>query len=403
MDKTVVKTLLKCNINSVEQLMAFKEANPDIKAWAAIKELNKQPESNFHRRLYNVAKAYQKRAADKLIEKEKILTAHSFKPVSSVITSPNWLVKGVLQDNEFGLIFGPSGEKKSFVVLDMALHASNGVDWSGHKVKKPVKVLYLAGEGFGGISRRLTAASKYHGLPTDNILVSETPGDLSDEKSVEAIALAIEQFDAPVWLIIDTLHRNFGNADENSSRDMGNVISNIDKILKPTGVTTTVIHHTGHGNTNRERGSSALMAAVDTKIKVSTDSRTGITEIECHKMKDAECFAPVNMESQIVVLGEDEDNDLITSIAMIPTEKEADKKVDQIELMAEHIYNELPLDNDHVNASLQVNFNIKESTAANKKTAIKKYLSAKYKNFKTENKQWTKDKTGREYNDSTDN
>jgi len=66
MNKPVVRMFLERNINNINELRSFKQANPDLNAWAKIKELNKAPESHFHKRLYFVAKAYQSREADKI-------------------------------------------------------------------------------------------------------------------------------------------------------------------------------------------------------------------------------------------------------------------------------------------------------------------------------------------------
>ncbi len=324
------------------------------------------------------------------LQTRKQLSMHVFKKATLDVKPMDWLIKGVMQKNELGLIFGPSGERKSFVALDMALHVSNGAEWQGHRVKTKATVLYLAGEGFQGISNRLIAASKYHNLSIDNIFISELPGDLLDDDSVDRIANAIESFNEPVWLIVDTLHRNFGHGDENSSKDMGKMLSNIDTKLRTTGATITIVHHTGHGNQNRERGSSSLMGALDSKISVSTDKHK-ITSVKCGKMKDGEEFKNISLESKLVILGEDEDGDLITSLAMVSSDIEAEEEISEIEVIAESVYDALPLTSEEVTLDIMANFNKTEGSAKNIKTSVRKLLESKRNGFKASRVEWTKD------------
>jgi RecA-family ATPase len=294
----------------------------------------------------------------------------------------NWLVKGILQKNELSLVYGPSGQRKSFVVLDMAIHISNGIDWRGHKVKDKVTVLYLAGEGYQGINNRLVAASKKHNLPFDNIYISKASGNLLDKEEMEKLSAAIETFNQPVWLIVDTLHRNFGNGDENSAKDIAVLLQNIDKYIKPTGCTTTLVHHTGHDQ-SRERGSSSIMAALDTKIKVVTEKN--ITSIKSEKQKDGEAFEDINLEGVTVILGEDEDEDLITSLALVDTDKEIEEKstkkrtVD--EELADSIYKRLPLSGEEVSKAIADWGKYSEKVVRNKKSAVKKILEKQHDDF----------------------
>ena len=49
---------------------------------------------------------------------------------------------------------------------------------------------------------------------------------------------------------------------------MRRIIDQTRRIQEETGATVILVHHTGHGDTNRERGSSALAGAVDSSILV---------------------------------------------------------------------------------------------------------------------------------------
>ena len=54
---------------------------------------------------------------------------------------------GVLLDGTLLLLIGPPKSKKTFLTMNLALSIASGSDFSGFKVPKPKKVLYLLAEG----------------------------------------------------------------------------------------------------------------------------------------------------------------------------------------------------------------------------------------------------------------
>jgi hypothetical protein len=87
-------------------------------------------------------------------------------------------------------------------------------------------------------------------------------------------------------IIIDTLARNFGGGNENSTEDMSLFIQHIDRHLRERfHCTVLIVHHTGLASTERGRGSSALKAAVDTEFAMKRDN--DLIRFSCTKMKDA--------------------------------------------------------------------------------------------------------------------
>jgi very-short-patch-repair endonuclease len=96
----------------------------------------------------------------------------------------------------------------------------------------------------------------------------------------------IDQIGNVTLIVIDTLHRNFGAGDENSSKDFAQFLNNIDRQLKPCGATILVIHHSGHGDKERGRGSSAIRAAMDFEYKVEKKQADKKLCFSNTKMKD---------------------------------------------------------------------------------------------------------------------
>jgi hypothetical protein len=67
-----------------------------------------------------------------------------------------WLVQKLIPEDCTGVLYGPSGSLKSFVMIDMALAIAERAPWQG-KPTKPRTVFYLAGEGEQGFAKRVAA------------------------------------------------------------------------------------------------------------------------------------------------------------------------------------------------------------------------------------------------------
>jgi RecA-family ATPase len=123
--------------------------------------------------------------------------------------------------------------------------------------------------------------------------------DFYDAKSAELITQEIEKWSEtagnPVLIVIDTLARNF-NGDENAASDMGKFINNVNQYLRaPFECVVLIVHHSGHSQKNRARGSTALRAGIDFEYRVEKDKNEKkgkkdekfVTNLTCTKMKDA--------------------------------------------------------------------------------------------------------------------
>lgn len=219
----------------------------------------------------------------------------------SDIRPTDWLIHGFFESDSMSLLFGDPAAGKSFVAIDLAACIATGKDWHGHKTKQGA-VIYIAGEGMNGISKRFKAWSMHNNTELHNapLFVSKRSAQLSDEALAKEAAdvvsgICSEHSITPALIVIDTLARNFGAADENSTRDMNAFISNVDSLLRiPYNACVLIVHHAGHGDKNRGRGSSALKGALDAEYSVTKQNRTSpiegeIQTISLHstKMKDA--------------------------------------------------------------------------------------------------------------------
>ena len=49
---------------------------------------------------------------------------------------PSWLIDGVMEEGVFAVLYGASGEGKSFVALDWALSIAMDRKWQGRRIKR---------------------------------------------------------------------------------------------------------------------------------------------------------------------------------------------------------------------------------------------------------------------------
>jgi hypothetical protein len=183
-------------------------------------------------------------------------------------------VRGVIPTKSIVVVFGPPKGGKTFSVCDLTMHAAHGLDWHGCAIPRPMKVVYLAGEGVNGLRVRLKAWIEHH----DSI---EAPGkfyvlpialSLPDRVSTLAESLAALK---PDIVVTDTLNAYFGGGDENSTKDMTAFCTSVRYLRDTLECSVVVIHHTGHGDSGRERGSIVLRASADVLIQVAKDEGAG--------------------------------------------------------------------------------------------------------------------------------
>lgn len=235
----------------------------------------------------------------------------------------DYVIKGLIPDRSLIVAFGPSGSYKSFLAVSLACHIATGQPWAGNNVTQG-SVLYVAGEGSVGVSRRIKAWEDTFnfGNPVTNLARTEQPIYPSLDHQVEEIVQCCNDIESntgePVGLVIlDTLARCFGSADENSTRDMNTFIKGCGDIINMAKTSILIIHHTGKNKDNGARGSSALRAAADVEIAVDKYSENSVSS-RITKMKDAEPLASQIFDLEPVFIQTDTDGDAMTSLVVVP-------------------------------------------------------------------------------------
>jgi hypothetical protein len=148
----------------------------------------------------------------------------------------------------------------------------------------------------GGLGIRVRAQKEHYGVEGEvGVHFITTAVPMLNAVEVSRLISTIETLDtAPTAVVWDTLSRTFVGGNENDPKDMGNYVAAIDRVRDAVGGTAIVQHHTGHGTTDRERGSSVLGGAADTIVKLH--EKDGILTLECDKQKDAPEFSPIPLK-----------------------------------------------------------------------------------------------------------
>jgi hypothetical protein len=237
----------------------------------------------------------------------------------------NYLIQNYIPSNSFGMLFGGSGEFKSFCAASWACHVATGLDWNGHSVNQS-GVLYIVGEGGIGMPKRFKAWADeyYESRDVPNLVRINQPVHMANDEQWMTLVNTInslkvnENIDVKL-IVLDTLARCFAGGDENRASEMGAFVRGCDMVKEKTGSTILVIHHTGKDASKNARGSSSLTAACDFEFKIKrVDKEKNGKEIILmnSKMKDDEpaetqAFTLINVD-----IGKNEMGDTISSLLL---------------------------------------------------------------------------------------
>lgn len=201
------------------------------------------------------------------------------------IVVPDPLIEDYLDLNCTARVYGPSGSKKSFVLLDMAACIATGKDWHGKKTTQR-NVLYVVAEGSTGTMKRVRAWEAEHGRKMTGVHFRTEAVQINDPEQMRGLIAYAKQIEAGL-VIFDTQSRCTVGVDENSNTDMGTVVANLDMLRKQTGACALLVHHSGNEG-GRARGATAVLGAMDAEFEVSCPDRGFKVGFKTTKRKDGE-------------------------------------------------------------------------------------------------------------------
>ena len=234
----------------------------------------------------------------KLLGRNEIM---ALKPLS-------WLVNGIFPATGLASMFGPTGSGKSFLGFDCGAAVADGVTWFGFKTNA-CPVVYAALEGEAGYRLRVGAWEKQtrRDLP-DNLFLFLQPFKLTDPQDVLDLAAVVPHGAA---IFVDTLNRAAPTSDENSSKDMGEILEGAKRLQELTGGLVVLIAHTGKDVSKGVRGHSSLFAALDAGIEVERNTNGRSWSVA--KSKDSSDGLGFPFKLKVHDLGKDSDGDPLTS------------------------------------------------------------------------------------------
>lgn len=252
-----------------------------------------------------------------IVPRYKLLSAAELRDLPPL----SWRVRGVLPAQGLAALYGPSASGKSFLAFDMAAAIAEGQRWFDCRVTA-APVVYAALEGEAGFKLRVLAweASRGRSLPDDLRMVLQ-PFRLTRPQDVADLCAVVP---AGAVVFIDTLNRAAPTADENSSKDMGEILEAAKRLQAATGGLVVLVHHTGKDTARGLRGHSSLFAAMDACIEVARDSDR--REWKVAKSKDGSDGDAHAFRLEVVELGHDEHGDAITSCAVAPADEATAKQ-----------------------------------------------------------------------------
>jgi hypothetical protein len=210
----------------------------------------------------------------------------------------------------------------------MAMCIATAMPFFSRRILTPGLVIYQAGEGGRGIKKRFRAWRQHFGVPKDKrvpVYILQSKVDIHSHEGDTAKLIAEIQgisrlYNMPVVaLFIDNLQKAQGMADENSGRDMGTVMANVDRIAGAVpGTHVCLVHHMNAGGT-KLRGHTSVYAGVDQVIIVTKDPESKLRTAFLDKQKDDEHGARINFELMQVEVGRRAiDGKPVTSCVTLP-------------------------------------------------------------------------------------
>ncbi len=202
------------------------------------------------------------------------------------------LIEGWLFRDSMARLIGKSGTYKSFVALDMACHVAAGTEWFGYATGIG-PVVYVVAEGARGVRRRVRAwEAKHLESLGDKLLILPRPVQMVGPEWLAFVG-ACKAVGA-VMVVLDTQARVTVGVEENSAREMGQVVAMGERLRVDTGACVMLIHHTGHAG-EHGRGSTSVYGALQTELSLERTADRRVS-LKASKQKDHDELGPVNLK-----------------------------------------------------------------------------------------------------------
>lgn len=194
-----------------------------------------------------------------------------------------YAIGGLFPIPSLSVLYGPSGDLKSMILLDAGLSIAAGLPWleglpdgpdvQPYKVEQSPVLWIDADQGADELERRIKALGSGRDIPDTNPFCYVTfPSPAFVASNQQAVGLVLDTVRAigAQVVIIDNLGTVSGGADENSTQMVG-VMHGLKQIAELGGCAVIVIHHQVKGERKggeSMRGSTSIMAALSVTLQV---------------------------------------------------------------------------------------------------------------------------------------
>lgn len=210
------------------------------------------------------------------------------------IKPPDWLIKDFIPDEAYAMLFGAYSTFKTFIALDLALtiaceYTNDQQMWEATTTGP---VLFMAGEGRSSMAKRVSAWEHVHneGEEVDNfVLMDPVPRlDITEEYMAALVDELLRRHPGGYKLIvIDTVGRAMAGTDENAQQSATAFTDLVQRLRAELGGSVLALHHSGHSDKDRGRGSSVFGADPDTLVRVDREGKADVVSLSMTKQKDA--------------------------------------------------------------------------------------------------------------------
>jgi hypothetical protein len=209
--------------------------------------------------------------------------------MSTVPEEIDWLVDGLIERGANGIIAGAPKVSKSWIAALLSLSLSLGIDFLGHRVRRPVRVALISREDHPGLTGwRLRALRKGLGYDSSPNLILNTRAQtsslmLDNPGDVRAVIEELKHHRAEfaIFDVFNVLH----GKDENDNQEMRQVLQQLSRIQTESRCAIGLVHHFNKMDsgswTQRLRGSSAIAGWVEWLLGVTfADEATKTRKVE---------------------------------------------------------------------------------------------------------------------------
>jgi hypothetical protein len=230
----------------------------------------------------------------------------------------DYLVKGVFAPGELSLLVGAKNTFKTFTGLHIDYGLAQGWPTILGRRAKQTPALYMIAEGEFGIGNRVKGLVSRYGRcdafhvvtqSIDLLRSTATAGDLRDVIEI------VRRFGIGK-VSVDTISRAMMGGDENSSVDMGTLLTNLNLLRHETGAHVMGIHHGTQAEGTKSRGHSTLPYGVDVILQAERSDAQAIGSLTVGFCRDDAIGPLVTFRTELVALGKDADGDAITTLVI---------------------------------------------------------------------------------------